>query len=552
MLLRKWVVGVLGCILFAQPITATPKYLFRVVFTDKKGAPSLKEAGSFLSQRSLQRRAHSAISLDESDRPVSQAYLEEIQLKTNGRIQSTSKWLNSCVLQIDDSLQITRLHKLPFIASALCVGYYDEHEDKANIDKDRKPGYKLTGSPAYYGASWTQTELVKGDCLHDKGWKGQGILIAVLDDGFHYVDTEPAFDSVYNSGRITDTRNFVAGGTDVYTNFLTHGTEVLSTIAGNLPNTYVGAAPLAQFALYATEDASHEWPVEMDNLVAAFERADSIGADIISTSTGYDNFDAPFQAQSITPAQLDGKTTVAAIGVNAAFSKGMLVVVTAGNEGLSTPAHLLTPGDADSALTIGNVDASKNPSGSSGHGPNAAGQIKPEVCALGNPGFVMTAGSSPFQAFGTSISTPQVAGFAACLWQASVGKTNTELKAAIIRSAHLYANPQMPQLGYGVPDFCTANIILDIPNVSAPHTSVSIYPNPVQESFVLSVNSDKSQTATLSILDLTGKTIFTTTQSVGAGITNIPVTVPHYISTGIYTYRVLLGDRVMFGKLVKQ
>jgi len=390
---------------------------------------------------------------------------------------------------------------------------------------------------------------VNGDCLHDKGRKGQGMRIAVLDDGFHYVNTQIAFDSIFLNGRIVDTRNFVQGNTDVYSNTLTHGTEVLSTIAGYLPNTYVGAAPLAEFALYVTEDAAHEWPVEMDNLVAAFERADSAGVDIISTSTGYNSFDPPFQAQSITNAQMDGKTTIAAIGANIAASKGILMVITAGNEG---NGGLLTPGDADSALTVGNVDASKAPAGTSGYGPNAAGHIKPEVCALGSPGSVITTGTTPFSASGTSISTPQIAGFAACLWQGSAGKTNTQIKRAIIQSAHLYPNPQMPQLGYGVPDFCAADVILDIAGPSAAAAQISVYPNPARASFTISLTVFIKQTAVISLCDVTGNTVLTKEVTLNPGTTSVPVTLPGGIAAGLYMYKIMMDGNLLTGKIVLQ
>lgn len=369
MVLRKCIVGMLVIILLTSTAQAqTAQFAFRISFKDKQGSANITNPLSFLSQRAIDRRSQMGIPIDTTDLPVAPHYIDSVLTATQGILHVTSRWLNQCVVLLSDSTNILLLQNKPYINTIDYVAYYQnglhnkpEVQDKFAKETVDDGTHKPTGTQAYYNGNWDQTNLVHGDCLHDKGYKGQGKLIAVLDDGYSFVNSNAAFDSLYTSGRILDKYNFVRDTNFVY-GYSQHGTEVLSTMAVYLPNTYVGAAPLAQYALYITEDNTSEQVVEMDNMIAGFERADSIGADVVSTSLGYNTFFGP-TFYSIPQAQLDGKTTIAAKAANMATSKGMLMIITAGNEG---GGGLLTPGDADSALTIGNVLATKIPATSSG------------------------------------------------------------------------------------------------------------------------------------------------------------------------------------------
>jgi subtilisin family serine protease len=372
------------------------------------------------------------------------------------------------------------------------------------------------------------------------------MLIAVLDDGFKHVNTNPGFDSLYSSGRILDKYNFVLADTGVYAAHV-HGTEVLSTMAGYVPNTYVGAAPLAQYALYVTEEQGPEHPIEMDNMIAGMERADSVGADILSTSLGYDVFFSPVP-YSIPDQDFNGHTTPVAIAANHAVAKGMLLVITAGNEG---PAGLLTPGDADSVITVGSVDINKNSPANSGYGPNTDGQVKPDVCAMGAPGSVLISTLTPTSINGTSIATPQIAGFAACLWQGSPTRSNYEIKRAIIESSHLFTNPTHVQLGYGVPDFCAALKALDIDETRPNQSSITIYPNPFSDELTISLTSSRANTLLFELADVTGKLVFRNTKSVDSGKNLVKIDTPVDLATGVYLCRMILDNEVKTVKLIK-
>jgi len=547
--LRKRVAAFCVFLIFLSGLaSAQSQYAFRVSFKHKAETLSISNPEKFLSPRALARRAAQNVSVDERDIPVAAADLASVLSLTQGRLHSTSRWLNNCVVWLTDSSKILALYQHSNVESVQLVGYKPaQTSSNPRNPTPPSPVFKTSANPAYYGSAWPQTNFLNGGCLHDKGFRGKGKLIAILDDGFFYVNTAPGFDSVYSSGRIVDSVNFVQGGNDIYSSFLTHGSMVLSTMAATVPFTYVGAAPDAEYALYVTEAAGSETPIEMDNMVAAFERADSIGVDVISASIGYNTFDSPFP--SLTPAQLDGKTTVAAIGANIAAQKGILVVITAGNEG---SGGLLTPGDADSVLTVGNVDGNKVPASSSGYGPNFANHIKPEVVALGQPGAVLISGLSPTSSSGTSVSTPQIAGWAASLWQGSVGKTNVQIKQAIIKSGQLYPNPQMPQLGYGIPDFCKADVLLDIGDADDFFTSSTVFPNPFSNTISFNLQSKTSGKAQFSMTDLTGKLVFSTEVQLTASANRLSVTLPNSLASGMYLSKLEMDGRMKVFRLVKQ
>jgi serine protease AprX len=546
---KSRLIALFTLLLLCQLAEAVPQYAFRISFTDKAGSPSLSNPLVFLSQRSLNRRTAQGLTLNTTDQPVSPLYIDTVLTVTQGKMHVVSKWLNTCVILLTDSTKILLIQNKPYISNIQYVGYYPTglHNKPGNGENGigPEPVKKTTGTPAYYGPAWDQTNMVHGDCLHDKGFMGQGKIIAVLDDGFLYVNSNPGFDSLYKSGRIVDKYNFVKADTQVYNSYA-HGTEVLSTMAGYVPNAYVGAAPKAMYALYITEDQGTEQPVEMDNMVAGFERADSLGADVVSSSLGYDVFFSPVP-YSIPNGEFDGKTTPAARGANFAVEKGMLLVITMGNEG---SGGILTPGDADSVITVGSVDISKNPAGSSGWGPNAASIVKPDICMLGQPGYGFMGTFTPVPLSGTSIATPQAAGFAACLWQSSPSKNVTEIKSAILKSADHYSNPVLPQLGYGVPDFCAAFTMLDI-NDPDQTANISVYPNPLNSLLNIRVVNSHGGNLQVILTDITGKIVYSYITILDSGFNELKLPLPG-MASGLYLARIRTNNETRTYKLIRE
>lgn len=510
--MRRNVAGicVLVCFLLLSQTATASQYAFEVAFTDKNGTPySLSSPLAYLSPRALARRSAQGIAIDSTDLPVNSSYVSSVLSLTGGTLHGTSRWLNLCTILLSDSSQITHLSGQPFIRYVKLVGYYSTNLHRATSGSSAGTTVAATGGASYYGNTWTQTTLVKGDYLHDKGFKGQGMLIAVFDAGFVGTNTHPAFDSMWANNRVVDTFDFIHNDANVFFQD-DHGTDVLSTIAGNVPGTFVGSAPDALFALYVTEIEPQDQPLELDNMLCAAERADSIGADVISESLGYDLFDYPPGAGQNFSTDLDGKTTIAAQAANMATKKGMLFVATAGNDGqgyFTWGNHILTPGDADSALTIGAVDGAGNITAFSGYGPNAAGVVKPDVCGQGLGAYTVNSSGGYANPSGTSVSTPQIAGWAACLWQAHPTATPFRIKDAIRKCASSYNNPGV-QLGYGVPDFeCTDNVA-GVKNVPArPFTQISVRPNPFINDIVINVEGSEDQSIDFLVTDIAGKKI---------------------------------------------
>ena len=331
-------------------------------------------------------------------------------------------------------------------------------------------------------SSATQIEQLNLDCLHDLGYTGNSIYLAVIDAGFNNMDNINYFDSVYLESRVLDNYNFVNNTPFVYA-FSGHGTAVSSCIVAEKAgmDNYAGAAIDVSLALYVAEDVTSETEIEEFNVVLALERCDSAGVDLANISLGYFNFDD--STTSHVYADLDGQTTIAAMGVNTAFSKGIVVLTSAGNSG---PSNISTPCDASDGLCVGAIDEFGDYASFSSVGPNAAGQVKPDVAAMGKDSWVIMASGDLSVGSGTSFSSPIMAGATACLIQANPTKTAGQIMEAIRESAHQFSAPD-GLLGYGIPDFCVANDILNnsaVINESA-FGKLQVYPVPASEFIIV-------------------------------------------------------------------
>ncbi|MCY7291076.1 MAG: S8 family peptidase, partial [Ferruginibacter sp.] len=315
----------------------------------------------------------------------------------------------------------------------------------------------VAGDVYNYGASHGQVHLHQGEFLHNHHFKGEGMQLAVLDAGFFRYLTLPTFDSIRANNQIINTWDFVANNASVDEDN-NHGMNCLSTIAANIPGTFVGTAPKATFCLFRTEDVATETRIEEHNLAAGYERADSIGVDVCSVSLGYFIFD--FASQNYTYANMDGNTTMSAIASDIAAKKGMLPVIAAGNEGSSAWRYIITPADADSVMTVGAVDTLGNVAGFSSYGPSSNGRVKPNVAATGLRAVVTNSTTGlPMLSNGTSFATPNIAGLTTCLWQAFPEYNNMAILDAVQRSASKFTNPD-DRVGYGIPNMKKAFSIL--------------------------------------------------------------------------------------------
>lgn len=534
--------GLLANTLFITQSLGQAQYAYRVSFTDKNATTySLSNPIDYLSSRALARRGLQAIPIDSTDLPVCARYVDSILQMTHGVLHTRSRWQNNCIVLLNDSSSIPAIRSLSFVRSAQIVAvfssplhYFRTDSTIVTRTSSATPPMRTTSGVAYYGDAYDQIALANGYSLHDKGFRGSGKMIAVLDEGFYMVNTLPGFDSLRLSGRIADTYNINLDTSYVYA-YSAHGTEVLSTMAGILNGQYVGTAPDATYALYITENSTSEQPFEMDNLLAGMERADSVGADIVTISLGYNTMSIGAQNADLSLSDIDGKSTVAARAANTATQKGILVVASAGNEGNTAWNKILTPGDADSALTCGSVDINKVHAITSGNGPNAAGILKPDVCMLGAPGIVFNTSGTTSAVGGTSIATPELAGLAACLWQTKPNATPYELRKAIRASAHIAASPNN-QLGYGVPNFGKAN--LSFSTCICLPDSIYILPNPISEHFRVQFVGTTTNLIQWRIVDLLGKLILQGATDKTA--TNyIDITLPTHLPASMYILQLM-------------
>jgi len=446
-----------------------------VKFKDKgSNSFSLNKPASYLSQRAIDRRTRYSISIDSSDLPVTTRYIDSVRLSGSVIILNASKWLNAVSIQTNDASAIAKINSLPFVQSVSGIALRSANTisalDKFEVEKQPAPQLKemgITSDFFNYGLSFDQIHIHNGEFLHNIGLRGQNMIIGMLDAGFNNYQTLKAFDSVRNNGQISGIYDFIAKDSSVNEDNA-HGMECFSTISANIPGQFVGTAPKANFYLFRTEDASAEYPIEEFNWVCGAERVDSVGGDVISSSVGYTNFDAPLSAYSHTYADMNGNTTIAAIGADLAAKKGILVVNAAGNEGANAWKYIVTPADADSVMAVGAISTTGSVANFSSYGPSSDNQIKPDVASIGLGTIIQFPNNSVGGGNGTSFACPNMAGLTTCLWQGFPEFNNMKIINALRQSANKASAPD-DRIGYGIPDVkkALANLLKDFAKGSA-------------------------------------------------------------------------------------
>lgn len=460
-----------------------------ILFFNSKPDVSTIDINDCVSNRSLKRRLSKDVVINSLDVPVNPSYLNE--LAQYGVVLKKSKWLNAVIYSSVLSEEELK-SKFEFIER---VQFFKKHSI-SEINKSVLSEEKAID----YGAAQGQTEQINVNCLHDQAYTGDGVYLAVIDAGFTNMDNVSYFDSLFIQGRVLDKYNFTDGNTDVYGNS-DHGTMVTSCIVGEKHSgeKYVGTAIDVDIALYRSEEASTETISEEFDLVLALERCDSVGVDIANISLGYVDFDDP--SSDHVYADMDGTTTIAAMGVNAAATKGIAVIIAAGNGG---PQTISTPCDADNGFCIGAVDALNEYAFFSSVGPSSDGQVKPDVVARGEGAWIVNPNDMTESGNGTSFASPIICGATACLIQANPSSSVQEIFNAIRQSADQYATPDGFK-GYGLPDFCVADQILKAASLKSMVSSEMIlFPNPVSD--FLTIESE-IKTGSIQVYNSVGKKV---------------------------------------------
>ena len=472
--------------LFAQSSYNT----YFVQFRDKADSQfSLSNPSAYLSAKTVERRIRTGVGFDSLDLPVNGDYIQQVLQQGNSNLLLKSKWFNSITVELlDTSIAAAwkqQVEDLPFVFQVKSLPSVPL--EKISIHKGTQSEEGMV-SDDFYGPSFRQTEMLNGHLLHQLGLNGQGMDIAVFDGGFLFADLLPAMSHLFVEGRIIETHDFLHYNSPDVFDASTHGTMVLSHMAGIMEDSLYGTAVEANYYLFQTEDVFREVRLEEDTWIQAAEWADSIGIDVINSSLGYSLFDEDYMNYSTS--DMNGSTTRISQAAEICALKGTLVVNSAGNSG-DDPWHVITaPSDAEHVLCIGAVNFSGVHASFSGYHPPGLNDVKPNIVAMGRQTVYAASDSTISRGNGTSFSSPIIAGMAATLWQAFPTATNMDIFNAIEESASLYSTPN-DSMGYGIPDFWKAFVNLSNEIYSQPNEhSVLVFPQPSYGRFEVRVEGN--------------------------------------------------------------
>ena len=516
-----------------------------VFFKDKKdNSYTIEKPEEFLSVRALQRRNNQNIGITFSDLPVSQVYLDELHELDSVDVYFTTKWMNGVLVEMDEG-KVEEIHDLSFVSDIVYVAPGTKLLLSAGNGRKAKIKKKSESQSEGY-ESKSQNEFIGVDAMHEEGYHGEGMLIAVFDSGFDYVDQSSYFTHIFNDNKLTATKDFVRGSLDVF-QYDTHGSKVLSCIGAYKEGEYSGTAPESNLILCVTEDIGSEYTIEEYNWLFAAEYADSIGVDIINSSVGYSYFED--DRMSYTYEDFDGKTTVITRAASKAASKGILVVSSNGNEGNNSWQYLNAPADADSILSIGAVTYDLERSSFSSFGPTSDDRIKPDISALGSWVRIVYK-DEVIYANGTSFSAPMVAGLAAGFWQAYPDLTNIEV-IEYLKITASQSNAPDTLIGYGIPNFIKAFNKVKI-NEGDVIDRFVVFPNPITNRRVIYfyVDSTTEENLTnMSFYDLKGSFIRSEEMKITDPLGPIEVDVS-FLRPGSYILTYFSGSELKKSKLV--
>ena len=391
-----------------------------------------------LNERAIKRRQLRGVGplYDHTDLPLSGEYITELE-NSGIKVYRKSRWLNavSCYLNGVDKEKIKNLSFIEKIKPVSTFSYRPIPETEQQIF------YKSVEDD--YGPSFNQNDMIGVPYAHELGFHGEDVLIAVFDTGFildhealKHIDVVDSWDFIYDDDVVSDEEEDVPGQQN-------HGTQVLSTLAGYSPGNLIGPAYGSQFLLAKTDHLTLETHQDEDNWVAAAEWAESLGADMISSSVGY--------TLDFTYEDMDGNTTAVTNAADLAVKKGVSVFNSAGNEGLRYWKYIIAPADGDSVITIGGVTPQGNFYAVSSRGPTYDGRIKPDLVAQAQNVYCVYPSSTDryTTASGTSLSCPLGAGTGAILLSMDPSLSPMEVREVLINEASQFNNPDT-LMGYGI------------------------------------------------------------------------------------------------------
>lgn len=512
-----------------------------VYLTDKENVEvSIQNPSSILSSQAITRKTAHHIPIDARDVPVNEAYISLLKAAEGITVLAKSKWMNVVHVRGEEQA-ITALFDLGFVNH---IQFADKKVIGLSRPTVKKDKFTIEASleDFDYGSTQNQVTMIHVDELHLEDYTGEGIVIAVIDAGFPNVNTMTAFSRLRNANRLLGGYDFVNRTSEIYdATANSHGTKVLSTMAGYVENKFVGTAPDASYYLFRTEAAAYENPVEESYWVEAAERADSLGVHIINSSLGYNTFDNT--NYNYSKSDMNGTTTFISRGANIASEKGILVVNSAGNSGNDSWGIVTAPADVSAVLTVGAVNGEGLYAAFSSRGDASQTSLKPDVVAQGLGTVVIDETDTMVTNNGTSFSAPILAGGIACLWQALSGSTADEIKQYLRLSGSQYTAPDY-FLGYGIPNLQMAlshGLSLKESDVAG----FKVYPNPVSSLLYIQIPLSNQETQ-LKIYDALGQLVIEHKCSK----TNFNVDVSH-LTSGLYILNIISNNQSRIAKFIK-
>ena len=500
----------------------------------------------------------------EQDFPVRKDYIREIE-EIGVRVRITSRWINAVSVDASEYQKI-QLSKLKFIKSIIPVRRLPK-PDKRNGQP--LPAGRTAYGNDYYGNSYEQLAQVNVIPLHRMGFRGAGIRIAILDNGFHYRE-HPAF---LNGLRVVAERDFINSdaivsdevgqpytGDEDRSSQNIHGAQVLSIMAGNDIGSFVGVAPDAEYILAKTEDNGSEYPIEEDRWVAGLEWADSLGADVVNSSLGYNLWD---DGSGYNYDDLDGTTALTSVAATLGVKRGLVIVVAAGNEGLSSWHYITAPADADGVTSVGSIalntgyESQIRISTTSSRGPTADGRIKPDLVAPGQGVVVADIRSGGYiRNNGTSFAAPIVSGISALMLQINPDLEPNQVLSMLRGSAiDLGDSGADTVYGWGLVNALGASgIHMPVPQsteLNAPS------PNPVTgeiNQVFFPANIAEPTNVSLYVFDVGGSLVFRQENYFLSGVYQATNGAPAWrldnsLANGIYFYKLAAGQKTINGTL---
>lgn len=548
--LPKALLCALVCAISLSANAQTAKYL--VLLKDKAGTPfTVDKPEAFLSKRSIERRQRQGIAVTSRDLPVNPSYVTQIR-QTGAKVWYTSRWLNAVLVEAT-SAQLTAVRNLAFVTGTEFNRAL--FSARLSAETQTRTTQQKFGTEAFnYGVSLNQIQMLGVDKMHDQGYNGKGMLIGILDAGFANSNTNPALKTIIAENRVVSTFDFVKKEASVYEDD-SHGNNVFSIMASFQEGSLIGPAYGASFALLRTEDASSETRLEEANWLFAAEYSDSLGVDVINTSLGYSEFDNASDDYKYT--DMNGRTTLITRAADWAAGVGIVVVVSAGNEGSSAWKYISAPADGDSVLAVGAVTSTKILGSFSSIGPSADGRVKPDVCAKGVSTVYSSLSGNITAGNGTSYSAPLIAGLVTAFWQSQPHLSAMQVLDCIRRAGDRFSAPT-PQYGYGIPTFESATQIArdkypitGVADWTKP-TEAFIYPNPLGTATHLQIHWGTifmGKKVNISLMDISGKALLQ--QTVIANEVSGRIALPQLMPNGSYLIKMNDNQNERVLKLIK-